>query len=148
MQLKEHSPGASLTKCLTLMPDPAHMALAISNEDRATLTRLEEAMWREETRFDMQFMERTLAPDFLEYGRSGRTYTRAQSLAVPRQTTDAVLPLPNLRIRLIDEHTAQVTYDSAVTYDGMVEHGHRSSIWSRTPFGWVMRFHQGTPYVP
>ena len=124
------------------------MTLEISKEDRAVLTRLEEDMWREETRFDIQFMERTLASDFFEYGRSGRTYTREQSLAVPRQPTDAVLPLPNLRVRLINEDTAQLTYDSAVTYDGIVEHGHRSSIWSRTPDGWVMRFHQGTPYVP
>jgi hypothetical protein len=124
------------------------MPLEISKEDRALLTRLEEDMWREETRFDIRFMERALAPDFFEFGRSGRTYTRKQSLAVPRQPTEAVLPLPNLMIRLIDEDTAQITYDSAVTYDGIVEHGHRSSIWSRTPDGWVMRFHQGTPYAP
>ena len=32
--------------------------------DLATLTQLEENMWREETRFDMPFMERALAPDF------------------------------------------------------------------------------------
>jgi hypothetical protein len=123
------------------------MALEISKEDHAALSRLEEDMWREETRFDMHFMERTLARDFFEFGRSGRTYTREQSLAVPRQPTEAIFPLPNLRIRLIDEDTAQITYDSAVTYDGIVEHGHRSSIWSRTSHGWVMRFHQGTPYV-
>ncbi len=49
------------------------MTLEISKEDRAALTRLEEDMWREETRFDIQFMERTLASDFFEYGRSGRT---------------------------------------------------------------------------
>ena len=124
------------------------MPLEISDEDRATLMRLEENLWREETRFDMRFMERVLAPDFFEYGRSGRVYTREQSLACPRQPTDAALPLPNLKIRLINEVTAQVTYDSAITNDGIVEHGHRSSIWSRTPEGWILRFHQGTPYVP
>ena len=123
------------------------MLLELSEQDRVTLTQLEEGMWREETRFDMQFMERALAPDFFEYGRSGRTYMRQQSMAVPRQTTDAILPLPHLKIRLIDKDTAQLTYDSAVTYDGVVEHAHRSSIWSRTSDGWVMRFHQGTPYA-
>ena len=105
-------------------------------------------MWREETRFDMAFMEKHLALDFFEYGRSGRTYTREQSLAVPRQEINAVLPLPNLSIRTVGTDTAQVTYFSAVTYDGVVEHARRSSIWSRTPQGWVMRFHQGTPYEP
>jgi hypothetical protein len=67
---------------------------------------------------------------------------------MPRQPTLAVLPLPNLRIRLLDADTAQVTYDSTVRYDGEVEHGHRSSIWSRTADGWVLRFHQGTPFPP
>ena len=42
--------------------------------------------------------------------------------------------------------TAQITYDSEVTYDGIVERAHRSSIWSRTAHGWIMRFHQGTPF--
>lgn len=124
------------------------MKLELPAEDREELTRLEECMWREETRFDLEFMERHLAPDFFEFGRSGRTYTRAQSLAVPRQATHAALPLPCLSIRLLDMDTAQLTYFSAVTYDGVVEHGRRSSIWSRTPSGWVMRFHQGTPYEP
>ena len=111
------------------------MPALLSAEDRAILTQLEENMWREETRFDMKFMQKALASDFVEFGRSGRTYTRAQSLAVPRQPTDAVLPLPNFAIRLLDDNTAQITYDSAVTYDGVVEHGRRSSIWSRTPDG-------------
>ena len=67
---------------------------------------------------------------------------------MPRELIEAVLPLPNMKIRLIDKDTAQLTYDSAATYDGAVEYAHRSSIWSRTSSGWVMHFHQGTPYVP
>lgn len=121
--------------------------LTLSDEDRQVLTRLEESMWRAETRFDRQFMEQAFAPDFFEYGRSGRTYTREQLFAMLPAPIDAMLPLPNLTIRLLDENTAHVTYNSAVTYDGVVEYGRRSSIWSRTENGWVMRFHQGTPYT-
>jgi len=62
------------------------------------------------------------------------------------EVIDATLPLPAFRIRLLDPDTAQITYNSAVTYDGVVEHARRSSIWSRTENGWVLRFHQGTPY--
>jgi hypothetical protein len=124
------------------------MDIVLAEEDRQTLTRLEEAMWREDTRFDMRFMEAALAPDFFEFGRSGRTYTREQTLAASRHFIDAKLPLPAFTIRLLDRDTAQVTYNSEVTYDGVVEHGRRSSIWSRTESGWVLRFHQGTPYVP
>lgn len=120
----------------------------ITDQDQLELTRLEENMWREEARFDMAFMEEHLAPDFFEFGRSGRTYTRAQSLAVPQQPTNAELPLPNLNFRMLDQDTVQLTYFSAVIYEGIVEHARRSSIWSRTANGWIMRFHQGTAYEP
>jgi hypothetical protein len=120
----------------------------LSIEDRAALERLEESLWREETRFDYKSMDEVIAPDFFEFGRSGRIYQRADTLSADRQPIDAVLPLPNLKIRLLNEDTAQVTYDSAVRHSGVVEYGRRSSIWSKTERGWVLRFHQGTPYLP
>ena len=123
------------------------MTNSLSEKDHSTLVRLEENMWREVTRFAPAFMQKALAVDFFEYGRSGKTYTREQILAAPRDAIHAVIPLPNLTARLIDENTAQVTYDSAATYDGVVEYAHRSSIWSRTARGWEMRFHQGTPFA-
>jgi hypothetical protein len=45
------------------------MASELSEEDCSALMRLEEAVWREETRFDKAFMERALAPDFFELGK-------------------------------------------------------------------------------
>lgn len=122
--------------------------MEINSEDRNTLERLEEELWREETRFDMQRMNELIAPDFFEFGRSGRIYQRQDTMAIKHQTIDAVLPLPEFHVRLLDENTAQVTYHSAVTYNSIVEHARRSSIWSRTTGGWVLRFHQGTPFQP
>lgn len=124
------------------------LLLALSTEDRAELTRLEEDMWRDATRFDLAFQERRFAQDFVEYGRSGRIYSRKQCIRTEHQQILAVLPLPNLSIRLLDTNTAQVTYDSEVTYDGAAQYARRSSIWSRVGGIWVMRFHQGTPYAP
>jgi hypothetical protein len=123
------------------------MASELSEEDCSALTRLEEAMWREEMRFDKAFMERALAPDFFEFGRSGRTYTRQQILDFPREPIDAQLPLEDFRVSLLDANTAQVTYNSKVRNQGVVEFGRRSSIWSRSGDTWVLRFHQGTPYA-
>jgi hypothetical protein len=122
--------------------------VTLPEADRAELTRLENALWREDTRFDLALQEQVFAPDCLEFGRSGRVYTREQMLVTERARIDAVLPLPDLAIRLLDENTAQVTYNSRVTYGGVVEHARRSSLWSRTAAGWVLRFHQGTPYFP
>ena len=123
--------------------------LTLDAQDIATLTALEEAMWRADTRFDRAFMERALAADFHEFGRSGRTYTRAQTLAIaPEDSIRTMFPLPNLVIRLLAPDVAQLTYDSQVEYDGAVEHAHRSSIWTRGVDGWQLRFHQGTPFLP
>jgi hypothetical protein len=122
--------------------------MSFSTEVCAELTRLEEDMWREGTRYDLAFQERRFAPDFIEFGRSGQVYTREQVICADPQQILAVLPLPNLSVRLLDTHTAQVTYDSQVTRAGSVQYAHRSSIWSRIDGIWVMRFHQGTPYMP
>ncbi|HEY7139876.1 MAG TPA: nuclear transport factor 2 family protein [Methylomirabilota bacterium] len=117
-----------------------------SREDRDTLQRLEEELWSAGTRYDDRYMREVMAPDFLEFGRSGRVYKREDSLAAPRRPIDVVLPLPDFGARLQYRDVAQVTYNSAVTYDGVVQRARRSSIWSRRPSGWVLRFHQGTPY--
>jgi hypothetical protein len=130
-----------------LPPNPI-MPLLLSEEDHVILTRLEEDMWREVTRFDRTFQAQRFAADFFEFGRSGRVYTRDLIIQLDSQPIHAIIPLPNLAIRLLDRNTAQVTYNSQVEYDSVVEYARRSSIWSRTESGWVMRFHQGTPYQP
>jgi hypothetical protein len=89
-------------------------------------------------------MDRILAPDFIEFGRSGRIYSREEALAVPRQNIDARLPLESFAVHPIDRDVFLVTYVSEVTY-AEVAMGNRSSLWSRTDAGWQLRFHQGTP---
>lgn len=89
-------------------------------------------------------MERVLAPDFVEFGRSGRQYDRAECLAAEAFDIPASLPLPELRVNALDADTALVTYVSVVRYDKVLR-ANRASIWSRTPDGWQLRFHQGTP---
>lgn len=122
------------------------MTPQLTQADRELLQRLEEDLWREETRFDIPYMEQLLAEDFFEFGRSGRVYRREETLSVPRQPIEATLPLPDFDARLLTADVVQVTYNSAVIYDGVLQKGHRSSIWSRSGPGWVLRFHQGTPY--
>ena len=122
------------------------MTLQLTQTDRDLLQRSEEDLWRAETRFDIPYMEQLFAEDFFEFGRSGRVYRREDTLSVPRQPIETILPLPDFDARRLTDDIAQVTYNSAVTYDGLLEKGRRSSIWSRASNGWVIRFHQGTPY--
>lgn len=120
--------------------------MEISKEDFAKLQKLEKELWIAETRFDKKYMEAIMAADFFEYGRSGRIHSRADCIANEGTTIDAVIPLQNLNVRLLAEDVAQVTYDSEVTYEGVVEKGRRSSIWSRHGKSWILRFHQGTAF--
>jgi len=130
---------------LVLLGVPSR-TVELSQSDREALERLEGELWRAATRFDRAYMGQVIAQDFFEFGRSGRVYDRHETLSVPPEPIEARLPLQNFRARLIAPDVAQVTYNSAVKYDGVYEYGRRSSIWSRTPGGWVLRFHQGTPY--
>jgi hypothetical protein len=113
------------------------------NQDVDTLRELEESLWRSETRFDPAYMDRILAPDFFEFGRSGRTYTREDILAGPAHEIDARLPLEGFTVHPIASDVFLVTYVSEVAYEE-VELGNRSSLWSKTGAGWQLRFHQGT----
>lgn len=57
----------------------------------------------------------------------------------------AELPLKGFAVHEISDAVALVTYVSEVRYDDNVLIGNRSSLWARSPEGWRLRFHQGTP---
>ena len=115
---------------------------------RATLEGLEESLWRKEIRNDRAVMEQLLADDVTEFGRSGRIWRRVDLLG-PVESLDAALPLADFAVRMLDDTTALVTYISQVRrHGGSFEYARRSSIWSNRSTGWVLRFHQGTPFVP
>lgn len=82
------------------------METELTAEDRQLLQRLEEELWRTETRFDVSRMEEIIAEDFFEFGRSGRIYQRADALAVPSTPIEAVIPLPDSDVRLLSEGVA------------------------------------------
>ena len=119
--------------------------MQLSDEERHELRRLEESLWRRETRFDRAYMEGVLAPDFFEFGRSGRVYDRAETLSIGASDIDAKLPLAAFRITGLDIATVLVTYVSEVGASKEALLSNRASIWSRTDAGWRLRFHQGTP---
>lgn len=114
--------------------------------DRAALIALEQAMWRASTRFDPDFMERHLAPEFFEFGRSGRVWSRAAIIAMAAEPIDATLS--QLTLHPLDADAVLVTYDSALRSGGALEHAYRSSLWTRRDGRWQLRFHQGTPFTP
>lgn len=112
------------------------------------LRSLETELHTIEARRNTQCMERLLHPDFVEFGRSGRRYSRAEILNEFEPTS--VLPtvrLGNFELTILTEGIALLTYASAhEDADGkQSRHALRSSVWVCTEIGWQMRFHQGTP---
>ncbi|WP_052056083.1 DUF4440 domain-containing protein [Myxosarcina sp. GI1] len=119
--------------------------MKISDEDFNELKDLEEKLWKAETRFDKNWMNKVLSSDFFEIGRSGKTYTREMTICCEPSEIPADLPLSNFKVSLIREDIAQVTYISSVNYQDGLEKGLRSSLWSKQSGEWKLEFHQGTP---
>ncbi|MEZ4328618.1 MAG: DUF4440 domain-containing protein [Polyangiales bacterium] len=119
--------------------------MKLSAEEESAVQELEEKLWIPKSRFDRAWIDRVLAPDFLEYGRSGRQYSRQQAVDVPFEPFVAKLPLPEFRVRVLAPDVVQATYISEAEFGGVVERARRSSLWSRVDGGWQLRFHQGTP---
>jgi MarR family transcriptional regulator, lower aerobic nicotinate degradation pathway regulator len=130
--------------CGPLLPEPvAARAATFDRADPGRLRRLEESLWRRETRFDRDYMERTLAPDFFEFGLSGRIYTREDIIGMQPGTAPLRYSLRDFKVTPIDRDVALVTYVSEVRAKD-VERGNRSSLWRKTSSGWQLSFHQGT----
>ncbi len=89
------------------------------------------------TRADAAALERLLHKDFVEIGRSGRVWSRAQMI-------EALIGDPGVPGIAEGFAVDELAYGNAlVTYtlDGV----RRSSIWIRDGGRWQIRFHQGTP---
>jgi hypothetical protein len=101
-----------------------------------------------ETRRNPTRLDQLLHPDFVEFGRSGRTYTRSEVLQEfstggelePVEARDFELAQPGPGVALLTYRSAHRSPTGALH-----RHSLRSSIWVETDRGWVMRFHQGTP---
>lgn len=105
---------------------------------------LEESLWRSSTRFDRDYMDKILSENFIEFGRSGKIYSRQEIINATPQEIEATLPLKDFKITKIDDDVRLITYISQVM-NQQLDIGNRSSLWRRRPKGWELCFHQGTP---
>jgi hypothetical protein len=106
---------------------------------------LETALWKAATSYDRATMDRIFAPDFIEFGRNGTTYTRETLLAAPNAALDVEAILHDRAIRFVQGDIAVMTYVSEVRYPGQTQWANRSSVWDRSSGAWRIRFHQATP---
>jgi len=112
------------------------------------LRTLETELHKYETRRNRHRMEMLLHPDFVEFGRSGTRYTRADILKeFGPNSAPAAIHSSHFDLVVLAQGVALLTYISAHLDAGGNPHRHtlRSSLWVCTEVGWQMRFHQGTP---
>ena len=118
-------------------------------ELQSLLVKLERELHDPAVRRDRTRLVELLHPEYLEIGRSGRSYTFSQILEhlELEAATPPLLHAQDFSVCLLGEEIALVTYKSAqIGMGGKLDlHALRSSVWQRTARGWQMVFHQGTP---
>jgi hypothetical protein len=87
-----------------------------------------------------------LDPDFLEFGSSGRTWDRAETIeALLPQAAPGPLDFRDWTARPLAEGVVLVTYTLSEASHGGWRTTRRSSVWHARDGRWQLLFHQGTP---
>ncbi len=123
---------------------------------------LEISLHQNGVRNDAAQLQALLHDDFMEIGRSGHSYNKAQMIAHLTQSSphaaqssphtaqgsthtavwaqDFKLTMPAYSVALLTYHSAQTDADDQLTLCTA-----RSSLWQLADTGWQLLFHQGTP---
>lgn len=107
---------------------------------------LEERLLQPAFRRDRAAVAQLLADEFVEYGSSGRIFTKAQVLDLLAGEEPRRISLQDFAAQAIGPGVALATYRAIREADS----GHggtslRSSLWIHREGRWQMIFHQGTP---
>jgi hypothetical protein len=110
------------------------------------LRRAEESLLDPAVRSDRTMVAELLADHFVEFGSSGRIWTRDETLDLLAGEIPAPIRMTDFECALLAEDVGLVTYRASRTdpRTGIQISSLRSSIWTKKPGGWRLRFHQGT----
>lgn len=111
------------------------------------LRELEQSLLNPAVRRNRTRLLALLAEDFLEFGSSGRAWTRRTIIDLLAKETAFVPPeIEEFNCAMLAPELALVTYRTVRTDEKSGERlvSLRSSIWTCATGEWKMRFHQGT----
>jgi hypothetical protein len=117
----------------------------------STLRELECELHQPKCRGNRERLAQLLACDFREFGRSGASYTRDDTLAMlPLETEAPQVHAQDFAVYELADSIVLLTYRSAHMGSSgeLFRHTNRSSIWRFNSTVWQMVFHQGTPTDP
>lgn len=121
------------------------MKQSVDEPTAAVLQRLELSLMDPQVRRDRNQVSGLLSEDFVEFGASGRTWTREATLDLLASENYTSPRMEQFACFALGPLVALVTYRTV--RNG--EHGEpvttlRSSIWTKESGKWKLRFHQGT----
>ena len=117
----------------------------------SVLTGFERELHGADARHSHTRLDALLRDDFLEFGRSGERFNKADILeTLPVEPPRTAIVADRFDLKRLGVSTALLTYRSAdAGPDGSYERfALRSSLWEHSARGWQMSFHQGTPTAP
>jgi hypothetical protein len=104
------------------------------------LVALEECLLRLGSACDRQHAELLLAIEFVEFGASGRVWTRGDILDELDRTPERVYEISGIGLQILSDASALLTYHLLVAGKRSL----RSSLWIKRHDRWQMLFRQGT----
>ncbi len=111
----------------------------------ATLvTELELKLLNSVTGKNLGELESLLAPEFFEFGSSGKVWERKDILKTLSDEKPEAIEASDFNVVSLSENIMLVTYRAARTSDIGVTQALRSSIWKNRNDRWQLIFHQGT----
>lgn len=118
-------------------------------QDLDLIRGLEEALFKPSVRASPEALDRLLADDFVEFGRSGGVHDKTEVIRSLAEGNAETVDAPAARdfvLRSLADDVVLLTYLSFRVANGREErHTLRSSIWRLIDGRWQMAFHQGTP---
>lgn len=116
------------------------------SQDDAALARhlqaLEESLLQPDVRKSQTLVE-LLADEFVEFGSSGRTYSKTDLVVTLQAESPSKQTTSEFKVTRLGPDAALLTYRIRLHREPPV-HTLRSSVWRRDGGNWRMVFHQGT----
>jgi len=119
----------------------------MGNDLAGLIEQLEKELLQPEVRRSPDRINRLLAGDFIEFGASGKRYTKQDMLRELPLSDGTEYRATDFEARQIGPDVVLLTYRTSVTDrdTGRTTWTLRSSLWRRRDDEWQLVFHQGTP---
>lgn len=115
-------------------------------DTRERILELEKSLLRPDVRRDHLLLNGLLADDFVEFGATGRVWTKMDIVTAMGDEESVVRVIGDFDVRHLASNVLLATYlCHHASPSGLGPSSRRSSIWREGPDGWQMVFHQGTP---